>query len=138
MNIAHFGREYLEESSGLPLADLPKMGAAVQTMTRDALDAFLRQDENTANSVLLQDDAVDAFKRSIFDQLIDHMKQDPSTVDCAMNLILISRNLERIGDHATNIAEDVIFVSSGIDIRHGHHKTLHSADESDTAANAKK
>lgn len=123
VNIAHLSREYLDEATLLkPLADFPEMARAVREMTHQALDAFVHRDQELAKEVLKKDDAVDAFKRKIFDELIEVMKKDQSTVDRAMELLLVSRNLERIGDHATNIAEDVIFVASGIDIRHGLHK----------------
>lgn len=124
MNIAHYARHYASELPLKPLIDLPKMADEVRKMTREALDAFFKQDQELANAVLLNDDVVDAYKRSIFDELIGIMKQDPKNVDRAMDLILISRNLERIADHATNIAEEVIFVASGVDIRHGAHKSV--------------
>ncbi len=124
LNIAHYGRHYVGEIPLQSLIDLPKMGEEVRKMTREALDAFFRQDQELANAVLLNDDIVDAYKHSIFDELIGIMKQDPKNVDRAMDLLLISRNLERIADHATNIAEEVIFVASGVDIRHGAHKSV--------------
>lgn len=124
LNIAHYGRHYISEAPLKPLIDLPKMADEVRKMTREVLEAFFRQDQELAKAVVLNDDTVDAYKRDIFDELIVIMKQDPKTVDRAMALILISRNLERIGDHATNIAEDVIFVASGVDIRHGAHKSV--------------
>lgn len=124
MNIAHYGRHYVSELPLKPLIDLPKMADEVRKMTREALDAFFKQDQELANAVLLNDDVVDAYKRNIFDELIGIMKQDPKNVERAMDLILISRNLERIADHATNIAEEVIFVASGVDIRHGSHKSV--------------
>ena len=124
VNIAHCGRHYINQTPLKSFDAIPKMAAAVKIMTHEALEAFFRKDQELANSVLLKDDTVDAFKRSIFDELIAIMKSDPSSVDRAMDLILVSRNLERIGDHATNIAEDVIFVASGVDIRHGAHKSV--------------
>ena len=87
-------------------------------MLRDALDAFVRRDTELAQHVLNEDDELDALKTQIFRELLTYMLQDPSTIEPALDLILISRHLERIGDHATNIAEDVIFIVSARDVRH--------------------
>lgn len=124
VNISHCGRHYISVPQLKPLIDLPKMADQVRDMTRQSLDAFFRQDQELANQVILQDDAIDNFKHSIFHELVALMKSDPETVERAMDLILIARNLERIGDHATNIAEDVIFVASGVDIRHSSQKSV--------------
>lgn len=117
-NIAHNGKHYLEEPALKPLIDLPEMAKAVQLMVKESLDAFVRRDQALAQAVLLKDDAVDAFKDKIYEELKEIMKKDSLSVGRALNLILIARNLERLGDHATNIAEDVIFVISGQDVRH--------------------
>lgn len=129
VNIAHCGRHYISSvefagSQAKPLVHLPQMAEEVRWMTRQSLDAFFRQDQELARSVIVKDDTVDAFKNSIFHELVALMKTDPKTVERAMDLILVARNLERIGDHATNIAEDVIFVASGVDIRHGSQKSV--------------
>lgn len=124
VNISHCGRHYISEAPLKPLVDLPRMADEVRKMVRESLDAFFRQDQELAHQVMKNDDIVDRFKNSIFHELIEIMKKNPQTVDRAMDLILISRNLERIGDHATNIAEDVIFVASGVDIRHGSQKSV--------------
>jgi phosphate uptake regulator len=89
-----------------------------QTMLRDALDSFVRRDTVLAHQVLNEDDRLDGLKTQIFRELLSYMLQDPGTVEPALDLILISRHLERIGDHATNIAEDVIFMVSARDVRH--------------------
>ena len=81
-------------------------------------DAFVRRDLDLAQRVLGEDDKLDALKTQIFRELLTYMLQDPSTIEPALELILISRHLERIGDHATNIAEDVIFIVSARDVRH--------------------
>ena len=94
------------------------MASLVRPMLRDALDAFVRQDTGLAERVLNQDDTLDALKTQIFRELLTYMLQDPTTVEPALDLILISRHLERIGEHATNIAEDVIFIVSAKDVRH--------------------
>jgi phosphate transport system protein len=123
VNISHNGRHYLEGPPIKPLVDLPKMAEEVRLMVRQALDAFVRVDVKMAQEVLERDDVVDQFKHKIFHDLISHMESDPKTIHRAINLVLIARNLERLGDHATNIAEDVIFASTGKDIRHGPRKT---------------
>jgi phosphate transport system protein len=119
VNISHNGKRYLSEPPLKPLIDLPRMAEEVRFMVREALDAFVKQDEDLAQDVLNRDDSVDALKNQIFRELITFMISDPRTIERALNLILIARNLERLGDHATNIAEDVIFAVSGRDIRHG-------------------
>ncbi len=93
-------------------------------LLRDALDAYVRRDITLAQSVLNEDDTLDALKTQVFRELLTYMLQDPSTIEPALDLILISRHLERIGDHATNVAEDVIFMVSARDVRH------HAADAS--------
>jgi phosphate transport system protein len=87
-------------------------------MLRQALDAFVSQDIAAAQAVLSQDDVLDALKNQIFRELLTYMLGDPRTIEPGIDLILISRHLERIGDHATNIAEDVIFIVEARDVRH--------------------
>ena len=94
------------------------MATIAQSMLRDALDAFVRRDTELAQHVLNEDDALDALKTQIFRELLTYMLQDPATIEPALDLILVSRHLERIGDHATNVAEDVIFMVSARDVRH--------------------
>ncbi len=119
INISHNGRHYLSEPALKPLIDLPRMAEEVRFMVREALDSLVMQDVDKAREVLRRDDIVDSFKNQIFRELVTYMIGDPRTIERALNLILIARNLERLGDHATNIAEDVIFVCTGEDIRHG-------------------
>jgi len=118
VNIAEAGKRYLRHAPVKPLIDIPRMGELAQSMLRDALDAFVRRDIALAEAVLAQDDIVDALKTQIFRELLTYMLQDPATIEPALDLILISRHLERIGDHATNVAEDVIFILSAKDVRH--------------------
>jgi phosphate transport system protein len=94
------------------------MGDIAQEMLHDALDAFVRRDTALAQQVLNEDDRLDGLKTQIFRELLEYMLKDPATVEPALDLILVSRHLERIGDHATNIAEDVIFMVSALDVRH--------------------
>jgi len=87
-------------------------------MLRDALDAFVKRDTDLARTVLNSDDELDGLKTQVFRELLTYMLQDAETIQPALDLILVSRHLERIGDHATNIAEDVIFMVSARDVRH--------------------
>ena len=118
VNIAEAARRYAAHPPVKKLLDIPQMATLAQTMLRDALDAFVRQDVDLAQHVLNEDDRLDAFKTQIFRELLTYMLQDPATIEPALDLILVSRHLERIGDHATNIAEDVIFIVSARDVRH--------------------
>lgn len=127
VNISHNGRRYLAEPPLKPLIDLPRMADEVRLMVREALDALVKQDPALAQDVLNRDDTVDAFKNQIFRELITYMISDPKSIERALNLILIARNLERLGDHATNIAEDVIFAVTGRDVRHGGLKDAQGA-----------
>lgn len=118
VNIAEAARRYTSHSPVKKLIDIPRMASIAQAMLRDALDAFVRRDLAMAQAVLNEDDRLDTLKTQIFRELLTYMLQDPSTIEPALDLILISRHLERIGDHATNIAEDVIFIVSARDVRH--------------------
>ena len=118
VNIAEAGKRYLQHPPVKPLIDIPRMGEIAQAMLRDSLDAFVRRDIALAEAVLAQDDLVDALKTQIFRELLTYMLQDATTIEPAIDLILMSRHLERIGDHATNVAEDVIFILSARDVRH--------------------
>jgi phosphate transport system protein len=118
VNIAEASQRYFQRPPVKRLIDIPRMAGIAQSMLRDALDAFVRWDAALAERVLGQDDKLDALKEQIFRELLTYMLQDPSTIEPALELILISRHLERIGDHATNIAEDVIFIVTARDVRH--------------------
>jgi len=118
VNTAEAARRYVSHPPVKKLIDIPRMAGVAQSMLRDALDAFVRRDLDLAQRVLNADDRLDSLKTQIFRELLTYMLQDPSTIEPALDLILISRHLERIGDHATNIAEDVIFIVSAKDVRH--------------------
>jgi phosphate transport system protein len=118
INIAEAARRYAQHAPVKKLIDIPRMANIAQNMLRDSLDAFVRRDTDLAQRVLNEDDKLDDLKTQIFRELLTYMLQDPSTIEGALDLILISRHLERIGDHATNIAEDVIFMVSARDVRH--------------------
>ncbi len=119
VNIAEAARRYAAHAPVKKLIDIPLMGEIAQEMLRDALDAYVRRDVDLAQHVLNEDDRVDGLKTQVFRELLTYMLQDPRTVEPSLDLILVSRHLERIGDHATNVAEDVIFMVSALDVRHG-------------------
>ena len=118
VNIAEAAKRYAVHPPVKKLVDIPQMGDIAQAMLRDALDSFVRRDTALAHQVLNEDDRLDGLKTQVFRGLLTYMLDDPSTVEPALDLILVSRHLERIGDHATNIAEDVIFMVSALDVRH--------------------
>jgi phosphate transport system protein len=118
INIAEAARRYMRHPPVKELIDIPRMADIAQRMLRDALDAYVRRDIPLAQAVLDEDDRLDALKSQVFRELLTYMLQDTTTIEPSLDLILISRHLERIGDHATNIAEDVIFMVSARDVRH--------------------
>jgi phosphate transport system protein len=118
VNIAEAAKRYVTHPPVKQLIDIPRMAAIAQSMLRDALDSYVRRDTALAQSVLDRDDELDSLKTQVFRELLTYMLQDPTTVGPSLDLVLISRHLERIGDHATNIAEDVIFMVSAKDVRH--------------------
>jgi phosphate transport system protein len=101
-----------------PLIDIPRMADIAQEMLKASLDAFVTGDDALAYATILKDDEVDQLKDQVFRELLTYMMADPTTIPRAMELILVSRHLERIADHATNICEDVIFMVKGKDVRH--------------------
>ena len=101
-----------------PLIDIPQMARLAESMVRKSLDAFVKRDADLARSVLLSDDAVDDLRDAIYQELVDFMEREPATISRALDLIFVTRNLERIADHATNIAEDVLFLVQGVEVRH--------------------
>ena len=100
------------------LIDIPRMADIARQMVRDSLHAFVTGDVLTAQKVIATDDQVDALKEQIIRELLTYMLADPKAIERSLALILIARHLERIADHATNIAEDVIYVIQGRDVRH--------------------
>ncbi len=124
VNIANNTEYYLKAPASVSIEDLSKMTDGVRIMLREVLDAFVHRNAELSNKVLERDDEVDGYKKKIFDQVMQHLRKHPNDLEQGINLILMAKNLERIGDHATNIAEDVIFSMSGEDIRHsGRTKT---------------
>ncbi len=121
VNIAEAARRYVGHAPVKQLIDIPEMGKIAQGMLRDALDSYVRRDTGLAQKVLNEDDRLDGLKTHVFRELLNIMLHDGATVEPSIDLILVSRHLERIGDHATNIAEDVIFMVSALDVRHHPH-----------------
>ena len=117
-NIAERAIELSREPLLKPLIDLPRMAGIAQGMLRQALDSFVREDVEMALQVCHQDDSVDELTSQILRELLTFMMEDPHTISRAMRLIFISKYIERLGDHATNIAEMVIFMVKGKSIRH--------------------
>jgi phosphate transport system protein len=117
-NIANRVISILSQPNAKSMFEIPRMAEAVQAMLRDVMDAFARRDERLAREILRRDDEVDQYRDVVFQELIDEVKNETRFIQQALDLILVSRNLERIADHATNIAENVVFMVLGEDIRH--------------------
>ncbi len=104
--------------------DIPYMARLVESMVRKSLDSFVKRDSELARNVLFSDDAVDSLRNGIYKEMVRFMEENPRSIPPALNLIFVARSLERIADHATNIAEDVLFLVDGVDVRHhaeAHH-----------------
>ncbi len=118
VNIAQAAMRVLRHPRVKPYVDLPRMSELAEEMVRDSLNAVVRKDVELARSVLTRDDLVDALRNQIFRELLTYMMENSAVVFPAFELILVAKNLERIADHATNIAEDVIYMVAGRDVRH--------------------
>ena len=118
VNIAQRALELHQEPQLKPYVDLPRMAEMAQRMVKESLDAFVTRDTELARRVCGEDAAVDALKEQIFRELLTFMMGDPRTIPRALRLILISRFMERVADHATNIAEMVIYMVEGKMVRH--------------------
>jgi phosphate transport system protein len=118
VNIAQRTLSLIAHPAVKPLIDIPKMAQLVESMLLRVLDAFVKADADVARGVLVADDEVDALRDSVYQELVAYMQRDPTTIPAAVDLIFVARNLERIADHATNIAEDVVFLVQGVDVRH--------------------
>jgi phosphate transport system protein len=120
VNIAEAAQFLMGRPAVKPLVDIPKMADHAIAMLKDALDAFTRNDAELAKSVCSRDSIVDELNNTVKQDLAKVMSADPSTIDRALKLMMVSLNLERIADLATNIAEDVIYIATGQVIKHGH------------------
>ena len=118
VNIAQRATSLKEEPVIKPMIDIPHIAGLVQSMVRKSLDAFVTRDADLARSVLASDDAVDSLRTASYHELVSFMERDPENIKAALDLLAITRNLERLADHSTNIAEDVLFLVKGIDVRH--------------------
>jgi phosphate transport system protein len=119
-NIAEAALKLIAEPPVKPLIDLPKMAEQAIGMLKDALDAFTRNDAQLAKEVCGRDSVVDSYRDQVSRELVTHMTSDATTIDRSLQLMMISLNLERIADHATNIAEDVVYIATGEVIKHGN------------------
>lgn len=133
VNICQRAIELNEEPQLKPYIDIPMMSQLSQKMMREALDAFVRRDADLARQVIPADNKVDALKNQVFRELLTFMMEDPRTIPRAIRLILVSRHLERIADHATNIAEMVVFLVEGKSIRHAPKEPSEPSRPSKTA-----
>jgi phosphate transport system protein len=118
VNIAQSALRILRHPQVKPYVDLPRMSELAEGMVRDSLNALVHNDQAMAKSVLARDDDVDRLRDQMFRELLTYMMENSAVVFPAFELILVAKNLERIGDHATNIAEDVIYMIAGRDVRH--------------------
>jgi len=118
VNITERALALMQEPPVQPLIDIPRMAGLAETMVRNSLDALVKRDEALARSVLVSDDEVDSLKDAVYKELVTFMQEHNTTIPRAVDLMFIAHNLERIADHATNIAEDVLFLMKGIDVRH--------------------
>ncbi|HEV2340335.1 MAG TPA: phosphate signaling complex protein PhoU [Candidatus Acidoferrales bacterium] len=118
VNIAQSSLRILRHPQVKPYVDLPRMGELAEGMVRDSLNSLVQRDAELAKSVLTRDDEVDHLRDQIFRELLTYMMENSAFIFPAFELVLVTKNLERIGDHATNIAEDVIYMVAGKDVRH--------------------
>lgn len=129
VNIAERALTLNQEPQLKPYIDIPRMAEITQSMVKDVLDAFVKRDAKLARSVCERDDLVDGLNDQVFRELLTYMIADPKTITRAVHLIIVCRCLERIADHATNIAEDVIFMVEALVIKH-HADTKTKGEES--------
>jgi phosphate transport system protein len=120
VNIAQRSLSHIQRGQGDHLIDIPHMSGVVESMVRRSLDAFVQRDPELAFSVLLDDDEADELKNTFYQELLAMTETGQATVPAAFDMIFVAHNLERVADHATNIAEDVLFLIKGVDVRHHH------------------
>ena len=119
VNIGERVQELLREPELKPIVDLPIMAEAAQKILKESLDAFVNADTELAHKVISKDAVLDQFYEQIFRELLTYMLEDPRSISRAIKLIFIAKALERVGDHSANVAEMVVFLVKGQDIRHG-------------------
>jgi phosphate transport system protein len=118
VNITQRALSLMNDAPVKQLVDIPRMASLAESMVRNSLDALVQRDEVLARNVLLSDDEVDRLRDAAYKELVAFMQEERTTIPRAVDLMFIAHNLERIADHATNIAEDVLFLMKGIDVRH--------------------
>jgi len=118
VNITERAMSLMQEPVTRHLIDIPRIAELAESMVHRALDAFARGDADMAREVLLADDEVDRLRDSVYYELLSFMQEERTTINRAVDLMFVAQHLERIADHATNIAEDVLFLVKGIDVRH--------------------
>lgn len=119
VNIAQSAMTFAERKDSIPLLDIPKMSEIAELMLRDAIDSFIHQDTALSMSVLKKDDLIDQMNMQLVQEVVQKMKMDHKSIDWGVDIIRVSRNLERIADLATNIAEEVIFILQARVVKHG-------------------
>jgi len=118
VNIAESAVQYVDLAPVKPLVDIPKMVQITQRMLRDAIDGFIHNNPVPCREVLPCDDVIDGLNKQVVGELVTIMSQNPESIEQALELIRVSRNLERVADLATNIAEDVIFAAEAQVVKH--------------------
>lgn len=126
VNIAESALKYAGGEPVKPFVDLPKMAQVTKAMLRDSIDAFIHADSAKARAVLISDDTIDDLNRKIVDELVALMRSEPVLIEQALDLIRVSRNLERVADLSTNIAEEVVFVTEAHVVKHHAEEKLPS------------
>ncbi|HKQ62996.1 MAG TPA: phosphate signaling complex protein PhoU [Candidatus Polarisedimenticolaceae bacterium] len=121
VNVSERALELNEEPELKPLVDIPRMAARAQEMVRGALDALVRHDAAAARAVIALDDELDQRMEQIFRELVSYMLEDPRTITRALRLTFVAKYLERIGDQATNICEQIVYMTEARVIKHGGH-----------------
>lgn len=120
VNIAEAAERLAPARPFKPWVDIPHMAEVAREMLRDALDAFVRRDPDLARKVCERDDVLDAKNRSLIRELLTYMAENPALISKSIEILTVSKNLERVGDLATNIAEEAIYLARGAVIKHGH------------------
>jgi len=133
VSIAERALALIREPVPRAMIDIPHIAGLVQSMVRKSLDAFVNRDAELARSVLASDDGVDSLRTASYHELMSYMEHDPAHIPQAVSLLTVVRNLERIADHSTNIAEDVLFLVKGIDVRHHNERQLQGEPTAPTA-----
>ncbi|HVB88232.1 MAG TPA: phosphate signaling complex protein PhoU [Candidatus Dormibacteraeota bacterium] len=126
VNIAERSHSLLQHPHPGIRTDIPQLAELTESMVKRALEAFVEKDANAARAVLVSDDAIDDLRDSVFNDLIAQMKKDSQSVQACVDLMFAARSLERIADHATNIAEAVVFMIEGVEVRRHHTQVVSS------------